>query len=127
QAPVWGLARTVMRERPDVSCRLVDLSDTTSADEIAAVAREILRGEREQELSLRGRTRRVRRLHRVRLAKPGDDRRPATPGEAFRAKIGTPGALGTLALHAVERRPPARGEIEIQVDAVSLNFREVML
>jgi 1-acyl-sn-glycerol-3-phosphate acyltransferase len=127
QAPVWGLARSVMRERPDVRCRLVDLGQATSARETMALAREILRGEWEQELALWDGERRVRRLHRVQLAKHEAERRRAAPGEGFRAHIETPGSLGTLCLRSIERRPPAPGEVAIQVDAVSLNFREVML
>ena len=52
---------------------------------------------------------------------------PAPPGEDnFFAAIDAPGSLATLCLRSQARRPPGRGEVEIEVAAAGINFIEVL-
>jgi acyl transferase domain-containing protein/D-arabinose 1-dehydrogenase-like Zn-dependent alcohol dehydrogenase/acyl carrier protein len=52
---------------------------------------------------------------------------PFLPGAGnFQVNMGALGQLDTLALVASERRAPAAGEIEIQVCAAGLNFKDVL-
>jgi len=48
------------------------------------------------------------------------------PAPPFCLEISTPGILDELTLQPTTRQPPASGEVEIQVCAVGLNFKEVM-
>ncbi len=45
----------------------------------------------------------------------------------FTVEITTPGILDNLTMRACERRKPGKGEVEIQVYAASLNFKDVMI
>lgn len=40
--------------------------------------------------------------------------------------IGRPGVLGSLEFREAERRPPRSGEVELRIEALSLNFKDVL-
>ena len=129
QAPMWGFARVLMKDQPDLRTRLIDLGAERESSAVDALAREVITGEWETEVLLRAGKRRTRKLHRVTRA-DASFREPLhapIPGEGYRAEVATAGALETLALRRVERRAPARGEVEIAVSAAGINFRDVML
>ena len=129
QTPMWGFGRVITKEQPGLRTRLIDLSAERSAADLDALARELIAGEWEDELSLRDDRRHVRRLHRV--SRGGDSLREPVrapvPGEGYRAEVANAGALESLALRRVARRPPGPGEVEIAVAAAGLNFRDVMI
>ena len=117
-AAVWGLGRTLMLERPELRCTLVDVGPD---DDIAAVlAREIAADDDESQIAWRGTARSVARL--ARAAAPAAV--PDAPN--FRLVAKQQGTLEGLALVATPRRDPGPGEVEIEVAAAGLNFRDVL-
>ena len=58
-------------------------------------------------------------------AAPGGQGTTARP-QSFRLEASASGTLEALKLRAVARRPPAAGEVEIEVHAAGLNFSDVM-
>src|SRR4029453_9176594 len=54
------------------------------------------------------------------------DHRAAPGRAALRLANASPGTLDGLELRAIERRPPGPGEVEIEVRAVGLNFKDVL-
>jgi hypothetical protein len=63
QATLWGLTRTILNERADISSRLIDLDPrATAAGSAEALVEEILRRDDEDEVLLRGGGRYVPRL-----------------------------------------------------------------
>src|SRR4029077_15319649 len=64
-APLGGVGRTVMNERADIGCRLIDLDPETSTETaMAALANELLLPSEENEILLRGGGRCAPRLAR---------------------------------------------------------------
>jgi 1-acyl-sn-glycerol-3-phosphate acyltransferase len=132
QTAVWGLARVAMREQPRTRCRLVDLDPSVDRDTMLnSLVDELLAGAtgaREEEVAFRGAERLRRRLRRVAVGslEPRVVSRPREADEAYRATIHTAGVLESLQLTPAMRRAPAHGEVEIQVEAASLNFRDIM-
>lgn len=130
QAPLWGLGRVLMNEHPELGCRLVDLSLTPTVDEIQALFQEIQASQTttnqpyEDEIALRGGDRFVHRL--VRRPLQHERVRVQVERDGFRLEAGQPGVLESLTLRAAGRRPPAAGEVEVEVYAASLNFKDVM-
>ena len=140
QAPVWGLGRTLRWEFPELDCRLVDLDVTDTAGRAAATLTGLLlaadaadqarhdashdAAERggEQEVAVRGGRRYVRRLRPLAGTAAG----PALPAGRYRLEVSRPGQLANLRLRPVARRPPVAGEVEIEVGAAGVNFRDVM-
>jgi acyl transferase domain-containing protein/ubiquinone/menaquinone biosynthesis C-methylase UbiE/acyl carrier protein len=130
QSPVWGLGRVIGNEQPQLRGRMIDLSPTPTGDEIAALLEELRADDGEDEVALRGEARYVHRLRRVSLATMDGVRQEEVPAEArkpFRVVITEPGILDRLTLTETARRDPGPGEAQIEVHAVGLNFKDVMI
>ncbi len=135
QAPLWGLARVLGSEQPDLVSVRVDLGrDGSPEDGRQALLRELLASdrqeERQEEVALRGGRRLV---HRVARRGPNADakagterRRPLEEGEAYRLVTIGPGILDNLVPRVLGRREPAAGCVEIEVRATGVNFMNVL-
>ncbi|WP_102418906.1 type I polyketide synthase [Mycobacterium sp. 4858] len=97
QAPVWGMARTIDHEDPELRCTCVDLSFGGGQEEASletqALFQEVWADDREVEVALRGSRRYVARLARYDQAEP-------TEACAFKADASylITGGLGALGL-----------------------------
>lgn len=126
QAPVWGLGRVISNELPAFRCRMVDLSPAPAEDEIAALILEIERDGPENEVALRGADRYVQRLVRSTVGEGSCPPGRLGGERGFRLESEAPGALDRLAFHIRPRKVPGDGEVEVEVRAAALNFRDVM-
>jgi acyl transferase domain-containing protein/NAD(P)-dependent dehydrogenase (short-subunit alcohol dehydrogenase family)/acyl carrier protein len=120
QAPVWGLAATLALEQPDLRCVCIDV-DPSCGDVGGPLSAELLADGDEDRVALRGHTRYVARLVRG----GGRIESAALPTE-LRLERSDGGTLEDLALRPMARRQPGAGEVEIQVRASGLNFRDVL-
>ena len=127
QAPLCGLGRVIMNEHQNLRCKMIDLSEEITPEEIQSLFYE-LGYDDEEEVALRGEARYVPRLTRVALSKFSDDDKHVVDVRSVPVRLETtaPGVLDNLTLRQIERRKPASGEVEIQVAAVAMNFRDVM-
>ena len=124
QAPLWGLTRTILNERADISCRLIDLDpEATAAAAGEALIEELLHRDDEDEVLLRGRARYVPRLMR-RMAEPASDDADGETG--FRLTFAQGEAQEGVVLQAIAIPRPAAGEVTAHVKAAGLNFRDVL-
>ena len=120
-AALWGFARVVANELPRLSIRMIDLATGTSTNSQARqIADEIAAATPETEIIWTPHGRRVPRL------RPGLPPRLAAPDQ--RVKLAVSSADGLNSLGWVMQAPQAigPGEIEIEVRAAGLNFRDVM-
>lgn len=120
QAPLWGLGRVIRLEHPELRCTCVDL-DPMQPDTALLLA-EMLAPEAEDQIAYRQENRYVARLVRQQN-KTG---KLEIPDQAFQLKSASYGMLDNLTLVPAVRRPPAAGEVEIQVRAAGVNFRDVL-
>jgi len=114
QAPVRGLARTIALEHPELRCVRVDLDVSTPG--FQALAQELAGWDGEEEIAFRSGERYVPRLA---ARRPGG-------GQPRRWTIPARGRIESLALENMERRAPAAGEVEVEIEASALNFRDVL-
>ncbi|MDC0676172.1 type I polyketide synthase [Sorangium atrum] len=127
QAPLWGFGRTLMHEHPELRCSLVDLDPLEEGGDLDALARELRADGADDQVAFRNGSRHVARLARA------DDRRAEAPpraragDRAFRLEADRQGVLDGLVLRARPRRAPSVDEVEIEVAAAGLNFRDVLL
>nr|AAK57185.1 MxaB1 [Stigmatella aurantiaca] len=118
QASLWGLGRTLAHEHSELKCTRVDVSAAMgTGDAGAALMRELLVADDEEEISLRADGRHVGRIVR---GSPG-----RAPSEAVVPAGGRPfhlerDAQGRLEFRAGARRPPGPGELEIEVEVAAL-------
>ena len=120
-ASLWGLARSMALEYPEMRVIRLDLDQGTSSAE--DWQRAIRAAGVEDEIVVRGEEVYVPRLRR---------RAPAVSSQAdaedAQVELGIleRGALEGLQIVPAERRPPAENELEIEVCAAGLNFRDVL-
>jgi acyl transferase domain-containing protein/NADPH:quinone reductase-like Zn-dependent oxidoreductase/short-subunit dehydrogenase len=122
-SPLWGMARVIALEHPELNCTCIDLAPGAGAEEVDLLASTLLAGGSERQLALRDGKQQVARLEPAAL-ESGRLSRPA--GLSCRLEVGTAGVLHSLVLRPVSRRPPRDHEVEIEVRATGLNFRDVL-
>ncbi|HEX9139943.1 MAG TPA: SDR family NAD(P)-dependent oxidoreductase, partial [Steroidobacteraceae bacterium] len=125
-APLWGMTRVGIQEFRDQRIRWVDLADPLPCALAAArLAQEMLDPDAEDEIILQGAGRYVPRLG-VAVAPP----RPAAARESrphVYLDCSVPGPFRNLRWQpGVDPGPLAEDELEIDVRAAGLNFRDVM-
>jgi acyl transferase domain-containing protein/acyl carrier protein len=125
QGTLWGLGRNLRSEHPELRCTLIDLG-AGSPQEARSLLDELLRDDVEDEVALRGSDRLVHRLVAVGPDEVLVPELPAGPaGRPFRLVAGAPGLIDSLRPRRLVRRPPEPGEVEIEVHAAGLNFKDV--
>ena len=127
-AALWGFGRTLMNEAADCDIRLVDLRDpaaTTVA--AAALALELQKPDAEQEVILGAGG--ARFVPRLQMRQRPDTRLPQRRNagiDAIRLGFPFPGQLRNLQWEAYATAAPEDDELEVEVHATGLNFRDVM-
>jgi myxalamid-type polyketide synthase MxaB len=119
QSPVLGLGKVIALEHPDLHCVCVDMDPAGEADSAGALFTELVAGDGEAQVVLRGNTRYV-----ARLARPA--KHSGRTPQPFEMEITSRGVLDNIALKPQTRRAPGPGEVEIEVRASGLNFRDVL-
>jgi len=115
RSPLWGLAKTISLEHPELRCTCIDL-DGAGVEPLTA---ELLANSPEQQICLQPQHRTVARLQTYQATELADE-------PSLRLVISEPGTLANLAFQPVDRRSPAAHEVEIRVAATGLNFRDVL-
>lgn len=127
-AALWGFGRTLMNETADDAIRLVDLENPDAIEIVAmALQKELEQVDGEQEIIITAAGGRFApRLGLVPRPEPiaGKDHREAAP--AIRLGFQFPGQLRNLRWEAHPDRAPAVDELEVEVRATGLNFRDFM-
>ncbi|MEA3210677.1 MAG: hypothetical protein QOE70_3734 [Chthoniobacter sp.] len=128
QTPLVGLSRVIRNEHSNLRCRLIDLSPAHPLEESSALLAELLTPDDEDEIAWRGEARYVERVARgtTQAGTRGPTQFVPIRQRPCRLEAANPGLLERLALQPISRRKPKAGEIEIEVAAAGLNFRDVM-
>ncbi|HYM01699.1 MAG TPA: SDR family NAD(P)-dependent oxidoreductase [Stellaceae bacterium] len=120
QAPLWGVARTLMNERPDLNIRLIDV-DPRSDDAVDLLVAELLYPTDEDEIILQGTARYVQRLRRGMLTAL-----PTPRSSSYRLVLRADDNNDGLALEANPLPHPDGDEVVVRVRAAGLNYRDVL-
>ena len=119
-SPIWGFGRVMTTEFANLETRMADLSHVPSNLEIRLLCDQLLAPDSEDELMIRGQNRFIRRLlHR--------DEHGVLDAPDVSCKLHTTRSRGFDAMSFQEftRRKPGPGEVEIQIRAAGLNFKDV--
>jgi acyl transferase domain-containing protein/NADPH:quinone reductase-like Zn-dependent oxidoreductase/acyl carrier protein len=125
-AALWGFGRTLMNEASGLEVRLVDIEDTQLLDATTyALSRELAHPDAEREIVLAASGERY--VPRLRLQAPPSVPAAGVPeSSTVRLAVQMPGQLRNLRWESHPPVPPADDELEIEVRATGLNFRDVM-
>ena len=118
---LWGLARVLANEFPRLSIRLLDLAGKLPREEHARqIAAELAAAGADDEIVWTPEGRHVLRVRR------GLPPRWAGPADLLTLGSRHPGGLDSLGWERGSGRPVGPGQIEIDVHAAGLNFRDMM-
>jgi len=118
---LWGLGRVLVNEMPRLSVRLLDLPGTaTSGERAELVAAELIAATAESEIVCTPQGRHVLRLRR------GLPMLWAMPSDIVSVGTAHIGGLDALGWEIRTPEPVGDGQVEIDVHAAGLNFRDVM-
>lgn len=126
-AAVWGFARVAANEYPAPELRVVDLAEP---EHLSAMARTLadclLHDDGEDETILTSQGRFAVRLEAGPVADAAHGEKPAAP-QAQRLELPVPGQIRHLAWVGCRLAALGDDEVEIEVRAAGLNFRDIML
>jgi len=122
-APLWGLAKTLTLEHPELKCVCIDLDPVETTAGLDLLAAELDADGTETQVAHRKEERRVARLTRRPAADDTYNNVSATP---WRLVPAVPGVLDRFDHQPLPRRVPGAGEVEIAVEATGLNFKDVL-
>lgn len=129
-SPLVGFCRVARSEAFDLGWQLIDLEMEPDADDVANIMDELMSDPLDAEVALRGTSRLVNRLHRVNAAelpmRQFEWNAGGATSRAYRLQMQKPGVLEDLSLNETDRRSPQPDEIEVQVKAGGINFRDVL-
>ncbi|MFZ4764594.1 MAG: SDR family NAD(P)-dependent oxidoreductase, partial [Roseimicrobium sp.] len=123
QSAVWGLGRVILTELAALRCRMIDLPFAAATSDANLLLAELFHDDGEEEIVLRCEARYAQRMVRATLSGEGGPERKI---EAFGLEIPRPGVLDNLTFLPRDRRAPGHGEVEIEICAAALNFRDTM-
>jgi len=121
---IWHFGRVVLNEFSGVDIHLLDLAlDWDDAEAAVAICDAIAIVDREREIHLSRAGRQVLRVSSGLPAESGPERAPLAMALDFPRR----GVLENFHWIARDRKDPADDEIEVEIIASGLNFRDVML
>ncbi|MEP7121036.1 MAG: SDR family NAD(P)-dependent oxidoreductase [Byssovorax sp.] len=98
QTPLWGLARTIAMEQPDLGCTRVDLAPERRADEARSLVGELLSSDGEDQIALRDGGRFAARLTQSSLDPEDAEGGPRSHGIVAEGSYLIVGGVGGLGL-----------------------------
>ena len=122
QTPFWGFVRTLALEHPELQPGCIDLPPQAGApQDLDSLVNELRASTSEAQVAYRAGDRYVARLVRHR-----ETRTPEAVGP-FRLQLAEYGSADHLRIIPLTRRSPGRGEVEVEIKASALNFRDVLI
>jgi acyl transferase domain-containing protein/acyl carrier protein/predicted O-methyltransferase YrrM len=123
-APLWGFARSLALEHPELQITCVDLEPEGDEREGARLVGEVLGTSDDDQIAFRRNETLIARLQRVSREPAGASTDAArVPVELVTSERGI---LDNMFLQPVARQTPGPGEVEIEVAFTALNFRDVL-
>ena len=131
QAPVFGLARVLNNEFPQAVAKIADFGSVGAEGErsrLCEVIASTSNGGNETEFALRGDKLYVKRLRPVVAAAAQREAAVVMDGSGspYEAFFREPGILDSVAFRQIREAPLDENEVEIDVRAAGLNFKDVL-
>ncbi|NES81103.1 MAG: SDR family NAD(P)-dependent oxidoreductase [Moorea sp. SIO2B7] len=127
QGTLWGLGRVISLEHPELKCGRIDLDPKTNVSEmLPSLVDEVFSKNNEDQIAIRQGVRYVARLVRQQKPKSSLEEKLGLENQPLELKLSEYGLIDNLKWQVMQRRPPQGNEVEIQVKAVGLNFRDVL-
>ncbi len=116
---LWGLGNVIALEQPGLNCTRIDLDPVEETQDV--LFHEIWEPDNEDQVAIRGNHRYVARLVQCQKGNAAK-----TKKQPVTLTINERGTLDNLVIQPMQRKGPGDGEVEIEVYATGLNFRDVL-
>jgi phthiocerol/phenolphthiocerol synthesis type-I polyketide synthase C len=135
QSPLWGLGSVIALEHPELQCMRIDLEPGSEMAQIPLLFQALWTQDEEDQIAFRRMMRYVPRLVRMigdladgttSPSHENDGRLSIPATSSFCLESAKPGQLDTLRLQPAPRLEPGPGQVEIEVYAAGLNYRDVL-
>ncbi|MCC6456107.1 MAG: type I polyketide synthase [Caldilineaceae bacterium] len=127
QATLWGLGKVIVQEHPELDCICIDLDPTGTPDEVELLVQTIEARDGEDQVALRRNQRLVPRLVQSAAREASHPLvQPILAGQPYQLVVSNGETLEDLEFRPLQRRAPQAGEVEIEVHATGLGFRDVL-
>ena len=125
-ATVWGLGKVLTQENPELRCGRIDLDSEGGEAVGVALLGMVTSRSGEDQIAFRARQMYIPRL--VHSSITGSQEAPSLQeGGSYELVVSEMGTLDKLEIKPRSRRSPGMGEIEIEVFATGLGFRDVLM
>ncbi|NER93851.1 MAG: type I polyketide synthase [Symploca sp. SIO1B1] len=119
---LWALGRVIAQEHPELRCKRLDYDPNLDPTQIAdSLVAEFLSEDIEDQIALRQGSRYVARLVQTPKLNP-----ITSVAQPVQLKLSNYGVIDNLQWQPLQRKTPKANEVEIEVKAVGLNFRDVL-
>ena len=119
---LWGLGGVIAQEHPELGCKRLDCDPNLEPTQIAdSLVAELLSEDVEDQIALREGSRYV-----ARLVQTPQLNQIVSANQAVQLKLSEYGMLDNLNWQPLQRKIPKPNEVEIEVRAVGLSFRDVL-
>jgi NADPH:quinone reductase-like Zn-dependent oxidoreductase/acyl carrier protein len=127
-AGLWSMGRVIRNEYPDIDLRMIDLqTNATAGHDSHQLWNEINFGDGEEEIILTGQARKALRIDETNMTTESVDREKLDLiNSIYRLEFNRAGSIDNLEWHERQRSIPTGDELEIEVRATGLNFRDIM-
>ncbi len=125
QAPLWSMAKTIALEHPEWGCVCVDLDGDSQTRLDDLIAELTLQQRLSQKKVQTGQTSESHIAYRQGV-RYGAHLVKERLGDNLTLTIQNRGSLEQLQWQTIHRQQPQAGEVEIQIQATGLNFRDVL-
>ncbi len=122
QAPLWGLGQVITLEHPELSCQCIDVDEIGPGECAEILWREVQAADAEDQVAYRRSERFVARL----VPAQNLAAKFSVPEHPYRVQLPAYGLLDTFRAEKITRRTPLNGEVELEIRAAGLNFRDVL-
>jgi phthiocerol/phenolphthiocerol synthesis type-I polyketide synthase C len=128
QAGLWSIGRVVRNEYPDIDLRQIDIQSKVSSSQISRLLwHEIQFGDGEEEIILTEQGRKALRLNKKTIGSVIYSREKLSSiNKIYQLGFSRSGSIENLEWSAQERLLPGLDELEVEVRATGLNFRDIM-
>ncbi len=124
--PLWGVTHVVENEHPAIRCKCIDIPSWDSTKHIVMAIEEATTGNGDDSVAFRGESRYVKRIASISATEHGLPRVRIQRNTPVVLEVSTPGSFDNLIFWPAERRPPQKGEIEVEAHYCSVNYKDIL-
>jgi hypothetical protein len=122
QFSLGGFVSTAANELPEINFTLIDFDELNDENSLGSLISELESWNDEENVAYRNNERYIPRLIKKELVFPDQELK----NNAVRLEIRERGSINNLEFVKIKRENPGEDEVEIEVKASGLNFRDVM-